>query len=142
METSEKHDGKRGKEHLPIPEFVDNLAKQVIDAAFKVHYNLGPGLLEKVYEACFCYELQKKGLNFQRQVDIPITYDNLVFKEGLRLDVIIEDSIICELKAIETVNPVWKAQVLSHLKLTGIRLGFLINFDVPRIKEGVTRIVL
>ena len=126
----------------PIPESVEKLAKQVIDAAYKVHYNLGPGLLEKVYETCFCYELQKKGLNYNRQVDIPIVYDNITFKEGLRLDVIVEDSIICELKALENVNPVWKAQLLSHLKLSGVRLGFLINFDVPKIKEGITRIVL
>ena len=131
----------QGSNHSPIPESTEKMARQVIDAAYMVHKNLGPGLLEKVYEACFCYELQKKGLNFYRQVDIPITYDNLVFKEGLRLDVIIENSIICELKALETVNPVWKAQVLSHLKLTGVRLGFLINFNVPRIKDGIARII-
>jgi GxxExxY protein len=142
MEIFDEPFGIRSRNHSPIPEDVEILARQVIDAAFKVHNNLGPGLLEKVYEACFCYELQKKGLRFQRQVEIPITYDHMVFKEGLRLDVIVEDSIICELKALETVNPVWKAQLLSHLKLTGVRLGFLINFNVPRIKEGITRIIL
>jgi GxxExxY protein len=142
MEILNEIPGHQANNYLPVPEYVEELARQVIDAAFKVHNNLGPGLLEKVYEACFCYELQKKGLNFRRQVDIPITYDNLVFNEGLRLDVIVEDSIICELKALETVNPVWKAQLLSHLKLTGVRLGFLINFNVTRIKDGITRIIL
>ena len=97
--------------------------------------------MEKVYEICFCHELEKKGLSYQRQVDIPIVYDNLTFEEGLRLDVLVEDCIICELKAVDTVNPVWEAQVLSHLKLSEKRLGFLINFNVPRLKEGIRRFV-
>lgn len=83
--------------------------------------------------------MSKHGLNYLRQVDIPIVYDNLTFKEGLRLDVLIEDCIICELKALETVNPVWEAQILSHLVLTGKRLGFLMNFNVPKIKDGIKR---
>ena len=106
-----------------------------------MHYKLGPGLLEKVYEVCFCHELAKRGIKYQRQVDIPILYDNIEFKEGLRLDVMVEDCIICELKALENVNPVWEAQILSHLKLSGKRLGFLINFNVPRIKDGIRRFV-
>jgi len=107
-----------------------------------VHKNLGPGLLEKVYEVCFAHELQKRGLNVKRQIDIPIQYDGIIFQEGLRLDVLVEDLVICELKAVEQVNPVWVAQVLSHLKLTGKRLGYLINFDVPLIKDGIRRIIL
>ena len=125
-----------------IPEDIELIGKQVVDAAFKVHKNLGPGLLEKVYEICFCHELKKKGLFYERQKDIPIVYDGLTFEEGLRLDVLVEDSIICEIKAVETVNPVWEAQILSHLRLTNKRLGFLINFNVPKIKNGIRRFVI
>lgn len=126
----------------PIPESIENIAKIIVDSAYTVHVNLGPGLLEKVYEICFCHELEKRGLKYRRQVDNPIVYDNLTFNEGLRLDVIVEECIICELKALETVNPVWEAQILSHLKLTGKKLGFLINFNVPKIKEGIKRFVV
>jgi GxxExxY protein len=125
-----------------VPESLEKYARLIVDSAYTVHYNLGPGLLEKVYEICFCHELSKRGLNYKRQVDIPIVYDQLIFEEGLRLDVIIEDCIICELKAVEMVNPVWEAQILSHLKLTGNKLGFLINFNVPKIKEGIKRFVM
>jgi GxxExxY protein len=99
-------------------------------------------LLEKVYEVCFCRELSKRGLKYRRQVDIPIVYDGITFNEGLRLDILVEELIICELKAVDEMNPVWEAQFLSHLKLTGKRLGFLINFNVPLIKEGIKRIIL
>jgi len=129
-------------EFNPIPDSIEMIGKLIVDSAYTVHINLGPGLLEKVYEVCFCHELTKRGLNYKRQIDVPIVYDNLKFEEGLRLDVLVEDCIICELKAIETVNPVWEAQILSHLKLTGKRLGYLINFDVVKIKEGIRRFVL
>ena len=115
------------------------LSKEIVDCAYKVHKGLGPGLLEKVYEACFCYELAKKGIYFQRQVYLPIFYDGMVFDEGLRLDVFVEEKVICELKAIDTVNPVWEAQILSHLKMTGKHVGFLINFNVALIKNGIRR---
>jgi GxxExxY protein len=128
--------------YTPIDESVERIARLVVDAAYAVHVNLGPGLIEKVYEICFCHELKKRGLSYLRQVDIPIVYDGMTFEEGLRLDVLVEDCIICELKALETVNPVWKAQILSHLKLTNTRLGFLINFNVPKIKDGINRFVL
>ncbi|MEP6682961.1 MAG: GxxExxY protein [Parafilimonas sp.] len=124
-----------------LSEQEEYLAKEIVDCAFKVHKQLGPGLLEKVYEICFCHELSKKGIQYKRQIDIPIFYDNLVFNEGLRLDVLVEDLIICELKAIELVNPLWQAQVISHLKLTNKRLGFLINFNVSFIKDGIKRFV-
>jgi GxxExxY protein len=124
-----------------LSEQEEYLAKGIVDCAFKVHKQLGPGLLEKVYEICFCHELSKKGIQYKRQIDIPIFYDNLVFNEGLRLDVLVEDLIICELKAIELVNPLWQAQVISHLKLTNKRLGFLINFNVSFIKDGIKRFV-
>ncbi|MBM3131560.1 MAG: GxxExxY protein [Chloroflexi bacterium] len=126
--------------HLPARQ--EEVAKHIVDAAYTVHRALGPGLLERVYEICFCHELSKKGLIYQRQVDVPITYDGLVFDEGLRLDVLVEGSVICELKAVDEMNPVWEAQILSHLKLTGKRLGFLINFNVPLIKKGVKRFIL
>ncbi len=120
----------------------ESIAKNIVDAAYTVHKELGPGLLEKIYEVCFCHELPKKGLRYQRQVDMPIVYDGITFDEGLRLDVFVEGLIICELKAVEEMNPVWEAQLLSHLKLTGKHLGFLINFNVPLIKNGIKRIIL
>ena len=123
----------------PIPLELDFIGKKIVDAAYTVHKNLGPGLLEKVYEVCFCHELTKRGLTYQRQIDIPIVYDDLYFSEGLRLDVLVENQVICELKAIEIVNPVWEAQVLSHLKLSDKRLGFLINFNVTNIGKGIKR---
>lgn len=140
---SQKNEGFKDQKERTflIPEETERVAKLIVDAAFTVHKNLGPGLLEKVYEICFCHELNKRGLNFKRQVTIPIVYDNLVFEEALRLDVLVEDCVICELKAMETVNPVWEAQIISHLKLTGKRIGFLINFDVPRMKDGIRRYV-
>jgi GxxExxY protein len=119
----------------------EQIGKLIVDAAYCVHKELGPGLLEKVYEVCFCYELAKRGVAYRRQVDIPITYDGKVFNEGLRIDVLVEEKIICELKAVDNVNPVWQAQILSHLKLTNLRLGYLINFNVPLIKGGIKRFV-
>ncbi len=136
-EDSKNHKNK----FAPIDKETEGIAKKIVDAAYAVHSNLGPGLLEKVYEICFCHELKKRGLKYQRQIDIPIEYEGLRFEEGLRLDVLVEDSIICELKAMDTLNPVWEAQILSHLKLTGKRLGFLINFNVSRLKDGVKRFV-
>jgi GxxExxY protein len=122
-----------------IKEREEVLAKEIVDCSYKVHKQLGPGLLEKVYEVCFCHELFKKGIPFKRQVDIPIIYDEIIFDEGLRLDVLVDDLVICELKAKDELNPVWEAQILSHLKLTGKALGFLINFNVPVIKNGIRR---
>lgn len=127
------------KNREPIPKELDAIGKLIVDAAYTVHRNLGPGLLEKVYEICFCHELTKRGLSYRRQIDIPVVYDNLVFDEGLRLDVLVENEVICELKAIETVNPVWEAQVLSHLRITSKRLGYLINFNVVNIGQGIKR---
>jgi GxxExxY protein len=126
----------------PLSETEEATAKKIVDAAYTVHKKLGPGLLEKIYEVCFCHELSKRGLKYQRQVDIPIVYDGMVFNEGLRLDVLVEELVVCELKAVDEVNPVWEAQILSHLKLTGKRLGFLINFNVPLIKKGIKRVIL
>ncbi len=125
-----------------ISEEEDRIGKRVVNAAFHVHKELGPGLLEKVYEVCFCHVLTKEGFNIKRQLDIPIVFEGITFEEGLRLDVLVNDLVICELKALENVNPVWEAQLLSHLKLTGKRLGYLINFNVPLIKNGIKRMIL
>lgn len=126
---------------LPTKE-EEMVGKAIVNAAFKVHTELGPGLLEKVYEICFCHVLTSNGFEVKRQIDVPIVFEGLVFQEGLRLDVLVNELVICELKAIEVVNPVWEAQILSHLKLTGKKLGYLINFNVPLIKNGIKRFVL
>jgi GxxExxY protein len=123
-------------------EIEEVVAAEIVDAAYTVHKALGPGLLEKIYEVCFCHELTKRSLSYQRQVDIPVEYDGITFDEGLRLDVLVEDIIICEVKAVDKMNPVWEAQLLSYLKLTGKRIGFLINFNIPIIKNGIKRIIL
>lgn len=120
---------------------IEYIGKTVVNSAFKVHKELGPGLLEKVYEICLAHELTKSGIVVQRQLDIPIVYDGIVFKEGLRLDLLVGNEVIVEIKAIETVNPVWKAQIISHLKLTDKQLGFLINFNTPLIKDGIQRFI-
>ena len=132
----------KNKIFKPLSEKEEQIAKIIVNSAFKVHNELGPGLLEKVYEVCLAYELRKAGLNVRRQVDIPIVYDGITFDEGLRLDILVEETVICEIKAVDMVNPVWEAQILSHLKLTNRRLGFLINFNVPLIKQGIKRIIL
>ena len=126
----------------PIPENIQRIGTAVVAAAFTVHKNLGPGLLERVYEVCLCHELNKRGISTIRQLDIPIQYDGIKFNEGLRLDILADDEVIVEIKAIDQVNPVWQAQVLSHLKLTSKRLGYLINFNVPTMKEGIKRIIV
>jgi len=125
-----------------LSEKEERIARKIVDAAYAVQKELGPGLLEKVYEVCFCHELSKRGLEYQRQVDISIVYDGIIFDEGLRLDVLVEELIVCELKAVEEMNQLWEAQLLSHLKLTGKLLGFLINFNVPLIKKAIIRIIL
>ena len=122
-------------------EQIEQIAKIIVNSAFKVHKELGPGLLEKVYEACLVYEITKAGLEVKRQVEVPIIYDGVTLKEYLRLDIIVENSIIIEVKAVDIINPVWNAQIISHLKLTNNELGFLINFNVPLIKNGIKRFI-
>ena len=118
------------------------IGKDIVDAAFKVHKQLGPGLLEKIYEICMIYELQKAGYHARRQVSVPFQYDGITFNEGLRIDILVQDLVMAEIKAVDQVHPVWQAQLISHLKLTGHRLGYLINFNVPVIKNGIKRIVM
>jgi GxxExxY protein len=125
----------------PIAEEDEEIGKAIVDAAYAVHKALGPGLLEGVYEVCFCHELAKRGVTVERQVKVPIIYDGLRFDEGLRLDVLVDGRVICELKACEVAQPVHMAQLLTQLKLTGKRLGYLINWNVPVIKRGIQRVV-
>jgi GxxExxY protein len=128
--------------YAPISDEEERIAKDIVASAYAVHSALGPGLLENVYEVCFCHELTKQGLSFRRQVVVPIVYDGITFDEGLRLDVLVEELVICELKAVQTMHPVFLAQLLTQLKLTEKRLGFLINFNVPLIKQGIKRVIL
>lgn len=122
-------------------EFQEYIGKQVVDIAFQLHKTLGLGLLESVYEKCFC-ELTKSKLTFVTQKKVAIVYDNIEIEDGLRLDLFVEDLVIVELKAQENYHPVWEAQLLSYLKLTHKELGYLINFTVPLIKNGIKRMVL
>jgi GxxExxY protein len=126
----------------PIPEEVDQVARLVVDAAFKVHSQLGPGLLESVYEVCLAHEVEKLGARVERQVALPVLYDGIRMDAGLRVDLVINRSLIVENKAIEALLPIPEAQLLTYLKLTGYRLGLLINFNVALIKDGIKRITL
>ena len=112
-----------------------------VNTAYQIHYTLGPGLLESVYEEIMFYELSKQGLIVERQKEIPIIWDELRMEIGFRADLIVENKVIVELKSVETVAPVHPKQLLTYLKVTGIKLGLLINFNEPYIKDGITRIV-
>ena len=115
------------------------LSREIVDCAYKVHKQLGPGLLEKIYEACFCRELEKKNIPFKRQVEIPVYYDGVQLKEVLRLDVLVDDLIIIETKAAEALLPLWYAQLRIYLKLFNKNVGFLLNFNVILMKQGIRR---
>jgi GxxExxY protein len=120
----------------------EKLGKEIVDIAYQLHKNLGPGLLESVYEKCFCYELEKRNISFVSQKRVPVIYDGVEFEEALRLDILVDNLVIVELKAQDNFHPVWTSQLLSYLRLTDKNLGFLINFNVPLIKEGIKRIIL
>lgn len=126
----------------PISAEDERIAKLIVDSAFTIHKTLGAGLLESVYETCLCHELKKRGLSYKRQVVVPIVYDGIKFSEGFRIDVLVEERIICELKSVEKIENVHLAQTLTYLKLTGNRLGFLINFNVQLIRNGIRRVIL
>ena len=127
--------------NLTLSEREEAIGKAIVHAAYTVHRALGPGLLESVYEPCFCHELDKAGLTAQRQIKVPIVYDGLSFADAFRIDVLVEDLVICELKAAEINHPVYMAQLLTYLKLTDKHLGFVINFNVSLIKQGIQRVV-
>ena len=130
------------KSFAPIPIALERIASDTIDAVYKVHKSLGPGLLESVYEKRLAYELSKRGLSVETQVPMPVVYEEVRLDAGLRLDMLVEGKLILELKSVEIMHPVFEAQLLTYLKLTGRRLGFLINFNVPLIKDGIKRMVL
>lgn len=117
------------------------VARQIVDAAYRVHTTLGPGLLESVYEAALAYELEKRGLRLSRQQAIPVVYEAVRIQTGFHADLVVEDAVIVEIKAVEIVAAVHKKQLLTYLKLADKRLGLLINFNVALIKDGITRIV-
>lgn len=125
-----------------ISEKLDAVAHAIVDSAFRVYSSLGPGLLESVYEAFLTHELVKRGLDLRRQVWVPVVYDSIRIDAGLRLDLVVEDGVIVEIKAVERLAPIHQAQLLPYLRLSGLRLGFLINFNVPRIKDGIRRLAL
>lgn len=119
---------------------IDDIATQIVDSCFKVHSELGPGLLESAYESCLEHELIKRGYKVQRQKTQPVHYDGLVIDAGYKLDLLIDDSIIIELKAVEKLLPIHQSQLITYLKLSGKSLGFLVNFNVPLIKDGIRRV--
>jgi GxxExxY protein len=121
---------------------VERVGKAVLNAAFKVHTALGPGSLESVYEICTASELTQSGLCAPIQVALPLTYQGIKMDAGLRLDMIVEECVIVEFKSVETIHPIFEAQLITYLKLTGIRLGFLMNFNVLHLKDGIKRIVV
>ncbi len=122
--------------------FAHDGTSEIIGAAIEVHKNLGPGLLESVYEACLCKELTDRGLDVQRQLALPVKYKDQIVEAGLRIDVIVNDSVILEIKSAEGILPIHEAQLLSYLKLTGKRVGLLLNFNVRRMTDGIKRMVL
>jgi GxxExxY protein len=126
----------------PLDPETEGIAKAIVDSAFKVHRTLGPGLLESVYELCLAHELRRRGVQLEAQVKLPIVYEGLTIDAGLRLDLIVERRIIVEVKAVEKMHPVFDAQLLTYIKLTRLRLGLLINFNVPLIRDGIKRILL
>ena len=119
----------------------NEIAKIVVDAAYKVHKEFGPGLLESVYETVLAHEIKKRGLDFERQKSIPIQYEGVFFEEGFRADLVLNDAVIIELKSVEAISPVHKKQLLTYLRLADKRLGLLINFGANLIKDGIFRVV-
>jgi GxxExxY protein len=119
----------------------NEIAKAVVDAAYKIHTTLGPGLLESVYQVVLAHELRRRGYQVQREKSIPIKYEDITFDEGFRADLVINENVIVELKCVEEVSPAHKKQLLTYLRLTNMRLGLLINFAEELIKNGITRVV-
>ena len=134
------HDGHDESE--PVSEAVNRIGRAVMDAAFTVHRALGPGLLESVYEACLAEELRQSGLGVERQVGVPLTYGDARMDVGYRLDLLVEKSVIVEVKSIDALASIHTAQVLTYLRFSGVRLGYLINFNTVRLKDGFRRLVL
>ncbi len=126
----------------PIPDRLNELSSVVVDAAVVVHRELGPGLLESIYEACVAKELELRGVPVERQVQVPVVYRGCRLEPALRLDLLIGGSLVVEIKAVEALLPIHSAQLLTYLKLSGHRLGLLINFNVKTIRNGIKRLAL
>jgi GxxExxY protein len=135
-------EAQRKTQRAPIPSAVNETSGVVVDAAFQVHQALGPGLLESVYEQCLHYELTNRGFDVKQQVQVPLIYKDLQFDCGFRIDLLVNDQVVVELKAIEVVLPIHLAQLLTYLKITKHRVGLLINFNQTKIKNGIHRLAL
>ncbi len=120
---------------------INRISGQIVDAAMRVHSLLGPGLLESAYEACVVHELRRRGYNVLTQVALPVVYDGVKIDTGYRVDLLVEDEVIVELKAVDKLTPLHEAQLLSYLKLSGHKVGLLINFHVLHLKDGIRRMV-
>ncbi len=127
---------------MRAPQANDLLTERIIGFAIEVHRQLGPGLLESAYEECLCYELGQGGLVFRRQVPLPVVYKTIRLDCGYRIDIVVEEKVILELKTVERLVPVHEAQLLTYLKLSGMRTGLLLNFNSPALKDGIRRMVL
>ena len=126
---------------MTLEPYIEKVGQEIIDSAIKVHRLLGPGLLEKVYQLCLVHELRKRALNVSEQINLPIVFEDLKIENGLRLDILVNDLIIIEVKAVEQILPVHQAQLLSYLRLAEKHPGFLLNFNVPLMKEGIKRFI-
>ena len=120
---------------------LNQISGEIVDAAVHVHTNLGPGLLESTYETCLTYELRERGLAVRTQVPVPIVYKGIRLDQGYRIDMLVEEAVVVEIKTIAGIHPVHEAQLLTHLKHSGHRLGLLLNFNVPLMRDGIKRIV-
>jgi GxxExxY protein len=129
------------REFAPIPVATEAIAKNVVDAGFKVHSALGPGLLESSYEHCLAYEIESRGHLVKRQRGLPLIYREIKLEAAYRIDLLVDDAVIVEVKSLDALAQVHEAQVLTYLKLSGCRLGFLMNFNVPAFKQGLRRLV-
>jgi GxxExxY protein len=121
---------------------LNKITYEIIGSAYKIHTELGPGLLESTYEVCLEYELIKKGYKVERQKSLPVIYDEMELNAGYRIDLLIENAVIIELKAVDAIAPVHRAQLMTYLKLSGLKLGLLINFNVSDMKKGINRIIM
>ena len=121
---------------------IDNLTGQIIGAAIEVHKALGPGLLESAYEECLCHEFYLRQMHYKRQHALPVEYKGVKLDCGYRIDLLVEDLVILELKSVDSLQPIHEAQLLTYLKLTGLKVGLLINFNVPVLKQGIRRLMM
>ncbi len=128
--------------YAPIPEEVEIVVRQIVDAGLKVHQAMGPGLLESVYETCLAWELTRRSVPVQKQVVLPVEYDGQMIEAGFRLDLLVDNKVIVEIKAAEKFLPIHEAQLLTYLRLSGCRLGLLMNFNTKLLRDGLRRIVL